>query len=177
MHCLVEERTHSVQKKNRAFLLLVNKSLLQEQFVCSPTSILILFISSFFLSALAALFCFSIHLLSSRLQRENVVSSALIHNAASVTVRNSATNNPSFPTRMLFCEYFNNKLQKRELPGPKMVSQVLSVETSKQTCWTPDKTSVSPFITGNGIVDSVSKIQSICWPNIKPKQNNWNASI
>lgn len=92
MHCLAEDRTHHVQEKNRAFLLLVNKSLLQEQFVCSPTSILILFISSFFLSALAALFCFSIHLLSSRLQRESVVSSALMHNTASVTVRNSATN-------------------------------------------------------------------------------------
>jgi len=57
---------------------LTNLSLENQQFVCSPTSVLILFISSFFLNALAALFCFSIHLLSSRLKRDSVISSVLI---------------------------------------------------------------------------------------------------
>lgn len=119
MHCLAEERTHHVQEKNRAFLLLVNKSLLQEQFVCSPTSILILFISSFFLSALAALFCFSIHLLSSRLQRESVVSPALMHNTVCNFQKFSNKLFQSFPTRVLFHEYFNNKLQKKNFHAPR----------------------------------------------------------
>lgn len=113
MHCLAEERTRHVQEKNRAFLLLVNKSLLQEQFVCSPTSILILFISSFFLSALAALFCFSIHLLSSRLQRESVVSPALMHNTVCNFQKFSNKLFQSFPTRVLFMNTSTTSFKKR----------------------------------------------------------------
>ena len=84
--CVVWQKKGCIMyKRNRRFALLVNKSLFKKTAVaCSPTSVLILFISSFFLNALAALFCFSIHLLSSRLKRESIVSSVLIPQSVSL---------------------------------------------------------------------------------------------